>query len=390
MLKAMAPPPDEPPAAPPDGCETQRAEARALCAESQVAHAAHERAKEVARETRRDVVAARHRHENALLAADPQHRRDEKDRARQAYASELSLATTEAERREATATWARAVDRANRSGRLAQRTLAETRQALADVEERGRERDRAEHAARMAAERAEAACLEARVRLAACEERASAKAVVAPHGAPHPPVEHATMHGTTFGEPLVIEELLRGDRSVLETVAAQVAERTDLSPAQAMLHLQELIDAIGSAASELGMLVFDERHRFWSHLSVGEARDVIAALARLGFQFEPAEGWHAGRAPTPMDLSMALAYAGLDSRAMRDLPSQAELRELPRSIGVDSQAYLAAVAPDIDLDHVVRALEHRADSLGALWDEWGQIRPILLKELRKLHDARAE
>ena len=55
----------------------------------------------------------------------------------------------------------------------------------------------------------------------------------------------------------------------------------------------------------------------------------VRLYTRLGFQFEPAEGWHAGRSPTPMDLSMALAYAGLDARNMRDLPTTDEL-EPPR------------------------------------------------------------
>ena len=41
----------------------------------------------------------------------------------------------------------------------------------------------------------------------------------------------------------------------------------------------------------------------------GTTSDVIAALDRLGFVFEPDEGWHAGRAPAPSDLAMALAYA---------------------------------------------------------------------------------
>ena len=90
------------------------------------------------------------------------------------------------------------------------------------------------------------------------------------------------------------------------------------------------------------------------NLAVDEARDVLAALTRLGFRFEPAEGWHAGRAPTPSDLAMALAYAGLDARNVRGLPSAAELRTLPSSIGVDARAFLATFAPDLAMDQLVR------------------------------------
>ena len=72
---------------------------------------------------------------------------------------------------------------------------------------------------------------------------------------------------------------------------------------------------------------------------------MVNALARLGFIFEPTEGWHAGRAPAPSDLSMALAYAGLDARNMRHLPSADYLPALPGSIGADVRGCLAAHAP---------------------------------------------
>ncbi len=105
---------------------------------------------------------------------------------------------------------------------------------------------------------------------------------------------------------------------------------------------------------------------------------MVSGLSRLGFRFEPAEGWHAGRAPAPADLAMALAYAGLDTRLRRSLPGAEELRLLPRSIGVDARAWLAAFAPDLDMEQLVRLLESRAAKLGPLWDAWGLVRPVLL------------
>ncbi|MEA2025138.1 MAG: hypothetical protein U9O18_00460, partial [Chloroflexota bacterium] len=150
------------------------------------------------------------------------------------------------------------------------------------------------------------------------------------------------------------------------------------------LQLQELVDAIVSAAADDGFLVFDTRHPFWAHLSFEEARDVISALARLGFLFEPAVGWHAGRAPTPSDLSMALAYAGLDARNMRDLPDVEDLRLLPASIGVNARAFLAAQAPELAVDQLVLILGRRASQLDPLWNEWGQVRPVLLTDRHAL------
>jgi hypothetical protein len=49
---------------------------------------------------------------------------------------------------------------------------------------------------------------------------------------------------------------------------------------------------------------------------------------------------------------------------------------------VDAPALLAAEAPDLALDHIVPMLGERADSLGPLWEEWGQIRPVLLGDPR--------
>ena len=81
---------------------------------------------------------------------------------------------------------------------------------------------------------------------------------------------------------------------------------------------------------------------------------------------------------------MALAYAGLDARNMRDLPDTAELAALPASMGVDARAYLAAHAPELNVENVVRALGRRAGALEHLWNEWGQVRPVLLSERRVL------
>ena len=84
---------------------------------------------------------------------------------------------------------------------------------------------------------------------------------------------------------------------------------------------------------------------------------------------------------------MALAYAGIESRAMRNLPGASDLRSLPRSIAVDAVALLAAEAPDLGLDHMVPLLGERAEPLAPLWEDWGQIRPLLLADLRALGPA---
>jgi hypothetical protein len=81
---------------------------------------------------------------------------------------------------------------------------------------------------------------------------------------------------------------------------------------------------------------------------------------------------------------MALAYAGLDARNMRDLPTAEELQSLPGSIGVDARAFLAARAPGLAVDQLVAALGRRAEPLELLWNEWGQVRPVLLSDRHQL------
>jgi hypothetical protein len=382
-----------------DGCADQRANVASLCDAAHQSQAVYASSTEQVRRLHRDLVSAEHQSESARSAAEPQRRSEEKARARKLYEHASELAVTDAEIAEATANWARALDRINRTGRLAERSVAKTKATVTALNDDVIDADRAEQRARLEAQTAEAACLEARVRLAACDEQAQAvtMAAVAPASVAPPPAtasvfdphaatgDHATMvPKLPRSEPLVIEVLLMGDRRTLELTGARIAEHTGLQPAEAILQLQELVDAIVSVASGEGYLVFEDGHPFWSHLSVDEARDVIAALARLGFQFEPTEGWHAGRSPTSMDLSMALAYAGLDARNMRDLPNIDELRSLPQSISVDARSFLAATAPDLAVDHMVGILDHRAAQLEPLWNEWGQVRPILLSDRQTL------
>jgi len=337
---------------------------------------------------KRDLVAAQHRLAAAVEAADPRLRAAEKAAARDAQVLALAQAETDAQRGEAIRTWARAIDRINRAARLTARAVSRAKAEVARTEDALHRAEQAEQTARIAAEAADAACLDARARLAACEE----SLMQAGHSGPPTSDEphratggHAVMIGQADdGQPLVIEAMVSGDREAVEGAALSLAEEGSFTLAEAQLQLQELTEAIVSAAAEQGYLLFDSRNPFWTQLSMEEAHDVVAALARLGFHYEPAEGWQGGQSPQPTDLSMALAYAGLDARNMRGLPSAEDLRQLPLSIGVDARAFLASVAPDLAVDRLVPVLDRRAERLAALWNAWGHVRPVLLSERRSL------
>jgi hypothetical protein len=322
-----------------------------------------------------------------VAAAHPTIRQAEKAEARDAYQSALDAATTDAARMEAAAAWAETIDRINRQGRLSARALTKARGRLAAAEAELQAAQRTEQTLRFRAEAAQAACLEGRVRMAACEERLGEPAPERDAGSE--PAQPAPAHVGRLGEvggaqPLVIEAILAGDARAIEDVSVIIAERAVLSPAEVRLQLRELLDAIVMVAAEEGYLVFDDRYPLWAQLTLQESRDVVRALARLGFRLEPREGWHAGRAPSHADLTMALGYAGLDTRNLRALPSGPDLASMPASIGVDTRACLAARAPELAVDQLVRLLGDRSSALEPLWDAWGQVRHLLFSERRRL------
>ena len=181
--------------------------------------------------------------------------------------------------------------------------------------------------------------------------------------------------------PLAIEGLLAGDREALRGLAREMAEITGRMPSRYLLLLQELVDGLTTAAVEAGRLAFDHRHPLWSQFNEEQSRTIARALRDLGFRFDPREGWYGGRAPSSPDLALALAYAGFDVRRMRRLPAGAELRELPSSVAVATLEFVAAAAPDLAVGQVMRLLGHAAEPLGDLWDDWGQLRSLLLQEL---------
>jgi hypothetical protein len=370
-----------------DDCAELRLEVAARCEEAHAAGQAHAAATEETRARRRDLVAAQHEVEEAVTAADPAVRRVEKAAARDAYLVARKDAADEAAVSEATAAWANAIDRINRQGRLAARAVTHARERAAAAEEAVHTAQRAEQTVRFRAEAAQAACLDGRVRLATCEERVTG-AVPVPPGPDEAPAATTGPSGraSVVGgpEPLVVEALVKGDEAILELASAAIAEQGILSPASVKLQLRELVDAISATAGDEGYLVFDQRYPLWAQLSPEESHDVVAALARLGFQLAPHEGWQGGRSPSSADLSMALGYAGLDTRQMRGLPTAVDLAAMPASIGVDASAFLAGQVPDLAVDQLVRLLGGRATALESLWDAWGHVRPVLLSECRVL------
>jgi hypothetical protein len=329
------------------------------------------------------------RSDAAQTSADPRAIRQAKDAAQDRFRTARAAADTNDALESAARTWLSEVNDINAAAREASSALARERaaaqQLAMDLERRALEAD----AARIAAETAEAACLEAREAVATCDEelaRGEQPAPVHTPGSPFPP--HATdpdpdvLPAALAGGARAprIFRLLRGDRAAMgEMVAALAGDDAD-ERRRWQLAIAGLIDAIVADAIEAATLEFPDDHTFWGPFTVGQDRDIVRALASLGYRFDGLGGWQDGRAPSQRDLSLALGYAGLDPMRTRHWPNEAETAALFSEVTVAADEHLAGAAGDLTLGELVSMLGRRADGLAELWNHWGRIRPLLLDE----------
>jgi hypothetical protein len=146
------------------------------------------------------------------------------------------------------------------------------------------------------------------------------------------------------------------------------------------LALTGLLDAILADAIEQAYLRFPHEHSFWGPQTQQENRDIAKALASLGHRFDGLGGWVDQRMPSQREMSLALGYAGLDPMRVRHWPNEQETAALLTEVEVAADEYLAGMAGDLTLAEMVEMLGRRADNLVELWNNWGQVRPLLLEE----------
>ena len=358
-----------------------------MCADARRAREAVDAGLESLRVVRRQLVEATRRLEAAARDADRQAVADQKRGLVETWRAAMEAAQTEGARRDATAAWLRDVSDTNIRTRGAMRQLAVGQQHVAMLEAGMRAADLDAAAVRIRAETAEAVCAEARRRRAAADEgsvgddgrervAAAAAADVAEAAMDRGEVPEASSTVRPVDAPTV-RRLLEGDAATHQALATELAEMSGQMPARYLLLLDTLVDEVTAAAVDAGELAFDHDHPLWGQFSADDARLVIRGLRDLGFRLDLHDGWFGGRSPTTSALASALGFAGLDVRALRGVPSAAELRDLPMSVQVAPHDHLRRWAPDLTLDQMSRALGPRATRLGELWDEWGRVRPLL-------------
>jgi hypothetical protein len=373
-------------------CVELRVTADERCEVAARARVEAERAQDTLRAAQRSYDEHLGRADEAAHAADARTVRAAKDAAQQAFRDARVVAQSAEGVDAAARDWLLEVNRINQEQRAA--TVAANRERdaaralAASLDRLTVEAD----AARIAAETADEACLSARQAVADCEEAQTAEEPAAaapafPSAEPASPwldqdtipsVSTTTALGS--GSTPTIFRLLQGDRDSMVAVVDRLGGDDPEQRRHWQLAISDLVDAILATAIEGSALEFPEEHAFWGPFTLPQSRDIVAALASLGYRFDGLGGWQDGRVPSQRDLSLALGYAGLDPMRMRHWPNEVEMAELFREIRVAAPEYLAVSAGDLTLGELVTMLGPRADGLTDVWNAWGRIRPILLEE----------
>ncbi|MEI8333879.1 MAG: hypothetical protein WCH74_08510 [Chloroflexota bacterium] len=383
----------DPGATPPEGSDEGSCAAEANIAEERCALAERLRARlEMSRAALRGAQRACDANEDrvaqAEATADARAIRRAKDAAQAAFRAGRLGARSRADVEVVATVWLREVDRINRATAAARIELeherGETGRLVAELERITAEVD----AARVASERAVAACLEARERLAAClgavadgEPIPGPAAFSAGRGvadattvAGMGELEAAVEAGT---EPPILA-LLRSDEPTRLRVAAALGGDDEAAAARWSDRLEDLADAILDRAMEDSRFEFPRDDPFWGGFTHEECRDIAVALAALGYRPDRNGAFVDGRIPTRRDLSLAVGYAGQDPMRVRRWPSEVGLAGLFAGTATGVEAFLVEKAGDLTLGEMVALLGRRAEQLTDLWDEWGRIRPLLL------------
>jgi hypothetical protein len=284
--------------------------------------------------------------------------------------------------------WLHEINRINNQTRDASTAVIRERAAASAFVETLERLSREADVARVAAEATDAACTTARAAVADCEERRTVQpaAVARPAAFALAPTAEVPDTGEALGLALEgggaprIFRLLRGDQKAM-TILVSALARDDPEQAPHWLRLMmALLNAIQTDAIEAAALQFPPDHSFWGRFNLLQSRDVVRALASLGYRFDGRGGWVDDHVPTKRDLSLAVGYAGLDPMRIRQWPDEEATRALVSDVQVAADEYLAGNAGDLTLGEMVTMLGRRADGLTDLWNHWGTIRPLLLQD----------
>jgi hypothetical protein len=373
--------------APNDACADQRRIADERCAVATRAREGATAAQDTLRTRQRaydDLISSA---EAAAATADPRGVRAAKEAAQQQFRDSRAAGRTRDDVEAAAREWLTEINRINLATRDAAAAAERNQRAAAEL---ARELERLAveaDAARISAEAAEEACIAAREAVAACQEAVALAAAGTP--VPSPALSPAgtsvdagadvsTPMGSRAGEDAAIIRMLRGDRDVMTRVVATLAGDDDAERRRWQVLIGGLLEALIARAIEASAFDFPLEGSFWTRFTRSQGRDITAALASLGYRHDGFGGWADDRIPSQRDLSLAVGYAGLDPMRIRAWPTETEMPDLLRDVTVAADEYVWEAAGGLTLGELVSLLGRRADGLAELWNEWGNVRPLLL------------
>ena len=409
--------PAEQPADPSGPCGDLAAQVDHRCREAEVARLRSDTAARAVAAVRKDQARERQRADRARETADPVRLHEQKEAARATFRAARHVATDRQGMDEAARVWLASINRLNAATRKANQARDRADAAAAafmpSLERLSAEAD----AARVTAESAVQGCIDAQAALAACLEpvvaRPTADDVAAiaavPSDAPAPAARSGTPPAAdplpadpetaapwsetpglgvprragrlsmAGGTPVVVR-IVRGDREARTLVAAALDRALPDADVPWADRLAEFADAIRVRAVEESMIDVAPADPFWASFTQPESREIVRALAALGYRYDGDDGWSDDHVPIQRDLSMAVGYAGHDPMRIRHWPTEAALAELFRDAHVGADEYLESTGGELSLGEVIEMLGPHADPLTSLWDAWDLVRPLLLAE----------
>jgi hypothetical protein len=375
-----------------DPCADQRRLVTQRCATADTAREAARVSAAALRDAQRAHADLDDSVEAATLVADPRHIASEKDRLHAEFRIAHDRAADHDEAEAAAREWLTEISRLNAAARDA---LRRVRAGTAELRARAAELEGltlAANADRIGAETAQGACRDAREAVADCEERQAAARPAPAAEEPGPDDEHwpggaepafdrhPAEPADLSGIPAIVR-VLRGDDAAREQLVVSLAGPDRASAPEWHVRIARFVDAVVASAIEAGYLDLADDDPFWHQFSRDERREIVGALAALGYRYDGLSGFADGRVPTQRDLSLAVGYTGLDPMRIRTWPRDQELDDLYARATVAADLWLARQADDLALGRVIDALGPRAGDLADLWDAWGRARPAFLLEV---------
>jgi hypothetical protein len=177
-----------------------------------------------------------------------------------------------------------------------------------------------------------------------------------------------------------LERILRGEHLAMVEVVDAVAGQDSLRRRDWEVLLGGLVEGMAEIAVQESVVDFPMGTAFWDTFTVEQCRQIVAALATMGFQYDGRAGWVEHHVPVYRDLSIALADIGVDPRRVRAWPNQAEIAALFIGARPAPEELLAAAGPEYRAGDVQALLGARAIDLVSLWNAWDAVRPVLLAE----------